>query len=342
MYNSYYALRHPNIRFEEPVRARRRTICRSDEALVSRLSCKPGPEKGREQRLSSARDGELEDYHGMVERLQGPPGRLRVMEFHFGAAGEAGFDFFSDFRTYSILKFMALQLGSIVFPDNFVRVHELRIFEKGGKEHYATYSDYIRDENGAGRRTGEARKLFDASPDREMAECIRMRADAEEHRRTPGLAAAVEKLREAGIIVPHPEANYHISGGNIVFFEVSSIEAGAALALARRRYADGGNLEFMDSLAAIHAAILRFRMSAEFTRIALKQRDGKELDMKSQRILPELERRLMSPFSSLCDAVILKYLRGEEQHIADGYFIENLSFAIPMGGYGKKTVFDCG
>jgi hypothetical protein len=153
---------------------------------------------------------------------------------------------------YPIMKFVSLLFAGAVFPDNVVRMRELRISVLQA----ATYSDYVPDDNGViARRAAAMREFYRAvsgsEGESESQLRIKQEADEEERRLNPGLVEAAEKMREAGIIIAHPEANYHVAGSRTVFFEISGLDIKDALS------ASSGNERALKLLSLIYALHLR-------------------------------------------------------------------------------------
>jgi len=202
-------LAHPRMLHAPPIRGRREPLCKSDEARASRMT---GPEK----------------YAGMVERLQvaGSSPFSNSMRFviHPTPDGTNVYPFYPENPRNPMLRFLSLRLAKSLFPDNFVDMRELRISERRGKIVSAMYSVYVPDQTGVIPRRDEFSRNYYGSRGNERREQIRNDAARTEHESCPSLSSAIRTADLAGIIVPHPEANYHFSDGNVVFFEVLGID----------------------------------------------------------------------------------------------------------------------
>ncbi len=195
------------ILFAQPPPGERVPICTTDEARIRRIQCPSGcPE--------------------MVERIQ-PIERRTSHNFKLGKSR-----FFQDRTTYHILKFLAVALARTKYPNNFVDMNELRIFRQGQLV-AASYSKPVSDETGVAQRRSDAMRSFYEETDPSKKEEIRERANALENEITPGLQSMPVMLYWEGIGIPHPEANYQVSNGEIVFFEVDQIEPECIFGRAR-------------------------------------------------------------------------------------------------------------
>lgn len=200
----------PRIILAPPIRGRREPICKSDEARVSRLN---KPEK----------------YAGMVERLQvgddSPFSKSMRFVIHPTPDGTNLFPVFPENPANPMLRFLSLRFARSLFPDNFVNMHELRISARaGGKLASAMYSDYVADETGVIPRRAEFFRKFYETKDIGRQEQIQQDAMRSEHESCASLSEVSRIMELSGIIVPHPEANYHVSGGKVVFFEVLGLD----------------------------------------------------------------------------------------------------------------------
>lgn len=187
-----------------PIRAKKELICRGDEATVSRIL------SGR--------------YKGMVERLQrGPRAITQYFDIKLGDHVQQRKDFGNNTLPYHLLHYLALRLAYRLFPENFPRAHTLHI-SKEGTVCSAMYTDYVPDGNGRLKRTASAMKRYYEGNSDQEREAIRLAADEVEHALSPGLSHLVDEIQSAGLKVPHPEANYHLSGENLVFFEIWKVD----------------------------------------------------------------------------------------------------------------------
>ncbi len=254
----------PRIILAPPIRGRRESICKSDEAKVSRMI---RPEK----------------YAGMVERLQvgddSPFSKSMRFVIHPTPDGTNLYPVYPENPANPILRFLSLRFARSLFPDNFVDMHELRISTKaGGKLASAMYSDYVPDETGVIPRRAEFFRLFYGTKDSWRQEQIRQDATRTEHESCATLTEVSRMMGLSGIIVPHPEANYHVSDGKVVFFEVLGIDLPKAFAAV-----DGlapGIGEPIVLLSMIYGVMLRDyskRNSAYVSRLG-KRYDGLDFD----------------------------------------------------------------
>ncbi|MEW6723081.1 MAG: hypothetical protein AB1324_07495 [Candidatus Micrarchaeota archaeon] len=205
----------PRISLAAPVRGRRERICRGEEAEISRML---GPKK----------------YAGMVERLQVHAPHSYDMTFDISYARDSSFQpprVSSGNPANHILRFLALRFARALYPENFVNARELRLSRKSGSLVSAMYSDYVPDEGGATGRRTEFLHRFHSEDDRDGQDRVRAEADALEHAANPMLRRDMRVMEVSGIIIPHPEANYHLSGGNTVFVEVLGIDVRRAFAV---------------------------------------------------------------------------------------------------------------
>lgn len=235
------------IRHAPPVKGKRERICRTDEATVSRIHAPGTP------------------YDCMVERLQKIDGeREKRQFFQFSAEGTPWL--FSEVESsraqYHILKFLALGLAGRMFPDNFVRARELRLSKS--KRCAATYSGFVKDDDGAIGRQGKARRRYYAAQTDKEKDESRERTDREERARNPQMVKLIEEVRDGGILLAHPEANYHLCDGKIVFFEVQGIELTTLLRTGRERFIQCDDAGILELTAAAYAVLMEhwfFNMS---------------------------------------------------------------------------------
>ncbi|MBU0532255.1 hypothetical protein KKB44_02055 [Candidatus Micrarchaeota archaeon] len=210
-----------------PLEGKRTSLCEGSEAVVFKLRTKAGV---------------------LVERLQKPTTDGRFA-FSLGVGFEVRvYDISS---LYHVYKFQALRLGRAMFPDHFVNVRRLHLSDGG----YLTYSDLVPDETGVIARIADARRRFASMDSDEEKKKIRRHAEHIEHSLAPGLASIVQRLADAGLIIAHPEANYHITGGKIVFFEVANLDLMLAATHVFENMPD--NEDARNNLALIHATALK-------------------------------------------------------------------------------------
>lgn len=236
------------IRLAPPIKARKELICRGDEAKVSRIM------SGR--------------YKGMVERLQDSSlSRLEdgtPMQMFHVTLGEDNPSLENQSNTpntsimYSLFQFLSLRAAGLMFPGNFLIPRFLHLSSNGESVVSAMYSDFVPDESGRVQRTNDYRRRF--YDDGEHAtwgekRLFRLVADDEERKLCPALLPLVEAVEDVGIILAHPEANYQVSGGNIVFFEVQSINPLLAAEYCSEALED--NMPAREILALIHMVALK-------------------------------------------------------------------------------------
>ena len=198
-----------------PVEGERKLICKTDEARVSRIHGRP-PYGGMVERLQR-----VERKHGKVQNFM-----ILMKNEQYASSGLIG----QHEPLYHVIKFLALGMARAIFPDNIVNVHELRFFTRRGKLYAATYSDFVPDESGVVERLRAVRVRYNRAKTREADLRIIGEADEEERRLNPNLGELVEKIEKGcGILLAHPEANYHMSDGKIVFFEANGLDFGEML-----------------------------------------------------------------------------------------------------------------
>jgi len=189
--------------------AQRQLICRGDEAVVSRLR--------------RCADPALE---GLVERRQPvAPLNQKLIQKTVHIQGIRHI-LAPNREAYHALLYYAVRIAHLLYPENFVHFRAWRMSRIGRTTHSLIYSDFVPDGNGRIERMGQQARAFYAARDRsgDETERIRLRADQEEHRLNPNLPFFKETLACKGIILNHPEANYHLHDGKTVFFEVDGID----------------------------------------------------------------------------------------------------------------------
>lgn len=223
------------IRCAKPIRGKRKLLCKTDEARISRVFTKDGRE--------------------LVERLQHFPESAGSTPTVFNLQlSEIYIDHFSQkYSTYHLMKALALETAHSIFPENFLHLHEVRFFSEASQRYAASYSDFIPDETGVIARRRKIMKSYYQTKDKTARIAIKKRFDRAEHLITPGLEPVIRRAQAAGIAVPHPEANYHLSEGRIVFFEVDTIDLPATVAFARLSDDDST----LGLLAIIYASYVR-------------------------------------------------------------------------------------
>ncbi len=192
-----------------PVGGRRELLCRGDEAVVSKVRGVRG-------------------YEGMVERLQlipSPEKEDLTFNFDVWTTRECiSLRIGTGAASHHLLRFVALRFAKSLFPKNFVDCHEMRFFREGDQRYAAMYSDFVPDDNGLVQRRKRYMEAFYAEQDEKLREDIRDRMHLEERTMNPSLAQMIRDLRKVGIVLAHPEANYHLSDDSLVFFEIEGLD----------------------------------------------------------------------------------------------------------------------
>jgi hypothetical protein len=147
------------------------------------------------------------------------------------------------------MKSLSLALAGTVFPENFVVMRELRLSKKKGALLAAYYSEFVPDESGIIARREKATRRFYEIEDIRERERIRDGLDAEERSLNPRLAPMIAEIGGNGLLMNHPEANYHVSGGRTVFFEIDGIEISSAIEALHR----SGNVRGLLLLSQIYS-----------------------------------------------------------------------------------------
>jgi len=250
--------------YGEPPAGRRQLLCKGEEATVRRIIS--GKYEGlveRVQPVSAAPPGHefslVSSYHGNYLWGKGNPVVAHNVGAHVGI--------------YHLLKSMALGYANAVMPENFVAPREVRFFRKTNGWVSAAYSDYVPDgtrvikrrkaamlrfhraikEYRGGPAGKETAKEFDRRAGREPL-MIRDKSDAMERKLNPQLSSLAKRAYKSGILVPHPEANYHLSKGRTVFFEIT------ALGIPRALSATSGSERSADAvrwLSTIYSVFLK-------------------------------------------------------------------------------------
>ncbi len=208
-------------------------ICKGEEATVSRI-------RSRNR------------YNGMVERLEVFPKKSNTSYFRLQYLGKE--DWLGNSSPYfHMSKILSLCLGGCLFPDNFVKVHELRFFDRGKNRFAATYSDFVPDRNGVIKRRAEAMRRYYNEKSKRGRDNVRKEHDKIEIRANPELSALAARILDSGLHIPHPEANYHLSDGKIVFFELADVDIVKCIEAARRYDVFG---ERVDGLAEQYISMM--------------------------------------------------------------------------------------
>ncbi|VVB65904.1 Uncharacterised protein [Candidatus Gugararchaeum adminiculabundum] len=201
----------------------------TDEATISRAFFHriDGGLQKRIERKQEMKDGTTISSRDGRNKYLGKPVSLESKEGEVETEDESP-RLWNTSPLYHLFNYLALKLAGTVFPENFVRVRSLRVIEEEGKLFSVISSDYVGDTSGVIERRNLSKGEFYAAyfgGKRQAAYDLRDAADSEERMRTPGLVQAIAKVQAAGIILEHPEANYHVDEkGNVVFFEVKKID----------------------------------------------------------------------------------------------------------------------
>ncbi len=214
------------VRHIPPPEGKRKLLCKTDEATVSRIHTPGKLHDGMVERLQ--RYGKTHDCETATFKIRD---LSRNYQTHQLIKIRSELESVSEpsYTSYHIMKFMALRLARTLFPENFIDASELRLFEKEGERYAAMYSDFVGDDNNVVQRRKKTMSRFYAMCDDGRRYSLLRSSDKKEHELNPDLAGAVRRLKKAGLIIPHPEANYHLSGGKTVFFEVEGINIGRLL-----------------------------------------------------------------------------------------------------------------
>ncbi len=190
-----------------PQIAKREHICNGEEARVSRVWTRNMPW-----------------LDGLVERKQ-QIGRHTGREKTLFHGNDATNSIDDSQAHYHYFNYTALKLGRTLFPENFPDLRAHRVFGERGKQVFAYYSAFIPDTTGViGRRAGNISRYY-AIETLEARKEMRAEADARERLSSSALCRGMDALGKAGIVLDHPEANYHEDGkGNAVFFEVQGLD----------------------------------------------------------------------------------------------------------------------
>ncbi|MDO8554898.1 MAG: hypothetical protein Q7S22_08870 [Candidatus Micrarchaeota archaeon] len=219
------------VTLKPPVRAKKELICRGDEAVVRRI-----------------KDGE---YAGMVERLQRVGKETGLQLFWINRNIESN----SQIPSYSLLKFLAGSLVHTLFPENFVNLQELRFFTyHGGKRRSYIYSEFVPDEDRVVVRRQANMEMFYTLSLRDGI-IFRDETDERERKLNPSLGELSDQMLQSGIIVSHPEANYHFANNQIVFFEVSGLDLQKILVIVESSHA---RLEALAKISVILASMFKY------------------------------------------------------------------------------------
>jgi hypothetical protein len=242
------------IKYAPPVEGRRELMCKTDEARVSRIRAPFSP------------------YDSMVERVQAVAAQHKGTTQNFGIFHRRtpveGFDkpaleIAPRMLAYHVLKFLALRAGMSLAGKNLVNARELRVFRRDGNLCTAMYSDFVDDGNGVIERRGRAMREYYASSLEERAVILK-KADMLEHQLNPRLKECARNVQVfTGIRIPHPESNYHLSGGETVFFEACGIDIRRAATVASKLGFMKGHEEAFDIRHAIEAVSAIWAIAAK-------------------------------------------------------------------------------
>lgn len=227
------------IRCAKPVKGKRKLLCKTDEATISKVFTKDGRELVERLQHLHTKAGEA-PHHFKLDLI--PGSRIQtLLRFH------------PDNPAYHLLKFLAIRAAHDLFPDHFVHCHEIRFFRDGDRRATATYSDFVSDDDGAIGRRKEAMRRFYATTDKARQLRIILDSKSEERLRNPLLGPTLDMVQSAGFHIPHPEANYHLSDGRIVFFEVSGMDMLRLINIAKMAQDD----DALKTLAFAYSMVLR-------------------------------------------------------------------------------------
>ncbi|MFA5930440.1 MAG: hypothetical protein WC861_06170 [Candidatus Micrarchaeia archaeon] len=212
-----------------PHKASKKKIHKGEEATASRISCANPFFNGLVERKER-----LERPHVLFDKC------LRSQSFHIKSLYVHAD---SDTANGQIMKYRTLRLAHALFPENFPRARALRFSKRDGRQYGSMYSDFVPDETGCIPRKEkylkECYKLdSETSPDAKGIAFDSLRTkkrefNQDERMRCPQISTAENAVKEAGILITHPEANYHVVGGKPVFFEPENSDFELAMAHAR-------------------------------------------------------------------------------------------------------------
>jgi|GEM_PF-6755392 len=198
------------------VKASSRTkICAGEEATVFRIN-----------KTSNPFFRALAERNGIAERrpVQDGSGE-RILKYIWSEQEGASTEYVSGEVYWQMLNFYSMRLANVLFPQNFPKVHALRFCIGQDKKIGARlYTEFVPDENGAlARKIDTLKKYRRLSSAGEEWESLRDAADTIERLSCGGLEDAAKRVRAAGLMMYHPEMNYHERDGVPVFFEVDGI-----------------------------------------------------------------------------------------------------------------------
>ena len=221
-----------------PVKGTRKPLCRTDEAMISRIT-------------ANSR------YNGMVERLQIVGSTETILPFHLYLSGGRQYVTSAESVDYHLLKFLSVHLARVLFPRNFIDLQEIRFFRRDGKVLAATCSDFIPDASEViERRMRYMRRFYEATDAWEKTG-IRELADNMERTLCPDFVFFSSRIKVAGVIMDHPEANYHLFDGKPVFFEVDGLNLRTAYLTVMEGVITNNIEEAVKVLAIICATFLK-------------------------------------------------------------------------------------
>jgi hypothetical protein len=245
-----------NVKLCGPVRGigKRTPLCKGDEARVSRI-CLGSGKKDLVERVQSLHSSNPFSEHDFIILLR--PG--------LGLAPDRNIRWLPASAAYHLQKFFSLRLAKALFPESFPECKEIRFFARSGRRLAAAYSGFVEDENGVvARRANNMRQYYrilhpQKDTERfEHARAFRTQCDERENTLNPALAPLVRRICTSGIIISHPEANYHMQNGKTVLFEANGIRlmrAYAASCASPNRKAALDALSTMLSIGILDAAL---------------------------------------------------------------------------------------
>ncbi|MBI5554182.1 MAG: hypothetical protein HY917_05595, partial [Candidatus Diapherotrites archaeon] len=115
-------------------------------------------------------------------------------------------------RDSTAALYHGLRLASLLFPGHFA---EPKAFRES-----SLYTKPVADETNV---LEFKRKYYQEAYRKKRLKEFRMQEDEKIRERVPGLEPLARQMKEAGIEIPHPEVNFHIQNGKIVFFEIHQL-----------------------------------------------------------------------------------------------------------------------
>ena len=215
--------------FSLPPNASKAKIHHGTEAAVSRVSCANPFFNGLAERKEPLNIGKTGFERAMF------PQSIMIGRFFVGAQ--------SDSENGQAVRYHLLGVAHAFFPKHFPRARALRFREEEGARYGAIYSDFVEDGTGCIVRKEayfkERQDIQDGMGKYGKVEYIdvplrQVKADfdKEENLRCPQIGEVKKSLKDAGMLMMHPEANYHVSEGSPVFFEPYHLDFETAMRYA--------------------------------------------------------------------------------------------------------------